>query len=377
MNTMLKLFLIAVMAMGFTAEASASDRSTQLMRERNVPPSVLAARVEACLNEDATGMHCRPEGSNATPAQYMAAINANPEGKVLVRNVGDLPKFLRGLKSGPFTGEQCLAGMNGTELAAYCRNLRAPHAGEVAWWHGDTFVLAGDCLNARVGYKATLLGTVQVTGTTWQGPATSRRFVPFEGVDRGQQCSDAKVRLTGIHVYAQEAYNTDCAQRFVHNPGNYTAGRGTIGSYVSNGREDVFSLQCGAGLHQAQMAGQIQFSTTQRPVELLLVRDGNAKAIFTGTVRGNILAGATENDELLLTEDKLFVDVPDQFREGFLVWNFPGGGMISPTESGAGMDIRRLETSQGCHRKVKVASAIEGQMAAPVATTQGQYSYGQ
>ena len=363
MNIMFKLCMIAVMAISFTftPEASASDRNAQIMRERNVQPSVLADRIEReCKQGGVINANCKPTGSNATVGQMVDSINSNPERRELVASAGDLPRFLRGLRKGPFNEAQCLAGMNGAELAAYCRNVRAPHPGEAGWWHGDLFVLAGDCLNARVGFYVPTMPDVVATGTRWKAPPTSQWNDPFAGQTAGEQCPLDGARLTGVHVFAQEALNTPCARQFVHDRSRNTSGRGTVGSWVQNGNEDVFSLKCGAAMHAAANAGKIGWSQEARRVELNLVHNGQSQLVFAGTVTGNILASADENSALLLTPDKMFVDVPPELTTGVLVWSFPDGGMASPTESGAGMNISRLQRTEGCRPKVKVASAIEG-----------------
>lgn len=366
MNIMFKLCMIAVMAIGFTftPEASASSlREHQLCHEVNMPPAKFIQNVKASLAADPSGNRL-VTGCNATPLQFMQAINGVPELQAqgfALSNVSQLPDFVKQLEERPFVAA-CLSGMRGDELVLTCREPRPAKRGEVGYWYGNIMVFAGDCMNTVSYAAATTLGPVEVTGTRWQAPPTRPWSDPFAGQTAGEQCPFEGARLTGVHVFAQEALNTPCAQQYVIDRSRYTSGRGTVGSWVKSGNEDVFSLKCGRAMHDAANAGKIGWSRNAHRVELNLVHNGQSQLVFAGTVTGNILAAADENSAMLLTPDKKFVDVPPQLTTGVLVWSFPDGGMASPTESGAGMDISRLQRSEGCRPKVKVASAIEGSM---------------
>lgn len=366
------------MTLAGAASAANTDRSAQMMREANVPPAVLADRIEReCVRGGAVDGSCKPSGANTTVDGFVAAINANPQGKRWVASAQELPKFLRALKRGPFIGQLCLSGVHPDgQVAAYCRAERGAHPGEGAWWMGEHLVLAEDCLNSVVTYRPTPLPPVTVTGTRWLPRSLGQYTDPYATETDENSCPLKGSRLTGIHVFAQEALNTPCAQRYVINPANYTEGSGRVGGWVHTGDEEVFSRRCGAEMHQAAAAGQIPWARSAHRVQLVNVTPTGEKVlIFEGTVRGgNILDPADENSALLLTGDHKFVDVPKEIQTGSLVWFFPEGGMASPTETGVGMDADRLVPSEGCQPRVKIASAIEGSL--PPTRRDSGYAYG-
>jgi hypothetical protein len=357
MNTMVKLFaMIVVMAISFNyTEASASDRSAQMMRERNVPPTVLADRIEAeCMRSGRIDTSCKPSGSNATVADYVSSINANPEGRVLVKDASDLPRFLRNLKPGPFTNQECLAGMKGVELAAYCHNTRAPHAGEVAWWHGDMFVLAGDCLNARVSYQ---LQTTQVRGDLFK-PVVRERTDPFASRRRTMegQCAFPDDRYFGVMVFEAKAARHDCAARTMLPYGGLLGSRDGGGNGGSYHDPDRFSRTCGAPLRAEWKAGRISLSTTPHQFEVIVDNGTNEEVIFVGTVTGNTITPATEEHSGLIHESGNLLYLSDEYKSGDLVIRYlDPDGLRTPTASGTGERVENIR--RGC--KVGAFYAID------------------
>ncbi len=355
MKTMVTLVVIAVMAIGFNIEASASDREAQMMRERNVPPAVLADRIEeGCVRSGRIDPACKPRGSNATVADYVSAINANPEGRVLVKDAADLPRFLRALKQGPFTGEECLAGMKGAELSAFCHNLRAPHAGEVAWWHEDMFVLAGDCLNARVPYQ---LQAVETKGTYFK-PLVRERTDPFASRRQKMegQCAFPDDRFFGVMVFEAKAAQHECTARTMLPYGGRIGARdggGNGGSYHDPNR---FSRTCGAPLRAEWKAGTISLSTTPHQFEVIVENGTNEEVIFVGTVIGNTITAASEEHSGLIHESGNLLYLPEEYKSGDLVIRYMDpDGLRTPTASGTGERVENIRA--GC--KVGAFYAID------------------
>lgn len=328
------------------ASAFASDSCLPLADKKiNPDPSVLADHIDESLKNDQSGkgpIH----GANINPLEYLEAVNAVPRrysepeetGKYspTVGTVGDLPAYLRTLKSGPMPkGKVSLAGVceGKLTLRTHEGSGREAHLGEVGWYdqRGD-LILAGDCMNTRIPLEITVTRGLPMRSM----PEAQAVSVPDLPAFNSPQAGTCPMKTT-IVVYQSSAADAPGVRAKL---GDDTGGRRVAGakpgSYDGDGREDY-------RVSRADGRALTQYPLSTVPHEMnVFIRpsDGTDDTIlFAGKVTG-----------------KQEVFIPSLFKAGDKVIVRFAERMFSPSRHGIHI---WFEEFQACG--TNVASAIEAQ----------------
>ncbi len=133
-----------------TKKVSVTSQGLPMVKKgKNLTPTELAARIEESLKKDPSG-NGSVRDAYATPNDFFAAIK-RADGSVA--SVQDLPRYLPTLKAGKMPEGTTVMSRMEKQGKGYRLDLtggygRKAYAGEVGWYEGTKFILAGGCGNS-------------------------------------------------------------------------------------------------------------------------------------------------------------------------------------------------------------------------------------
>lgn len=358
-------------------------------KEINPDPSVLADRIEESLASDPSGSG-PIRGANIGPWDYLRAVNAvprfmNPSAEVTstVKTVGDLPAYLRTLKSGPMPkGKVSLAGVceGKLTLRTHEGSGREAHLGEVGWYdqRGD-LILAGDCMNTPIMMEITVNRGLPMKSMpeaqAWTDPYAGKRKV--EGTATVCKIGE-RGRYVSVQMLEPKAAEHPCSIKYML-PQDGKLEEERVCSIYPDGTEecvekkvsdwakkhsqyvfdanDIFSRMCGPILHDRKPGAVplYQLGAKHHEVKLAIIDGEKRRDFFEGTLKGKTFTADGESEKLI-SKDGEAVFVPVDFRSGTVVAFFADQAKVrTPSPSGVGEDLRTFK--DGC--AVKVLTGID------------------
>jgi hypothetical protein len=313
-------------------------------------PSVLADRVEESLKSDPSG-NSTVRGANISAEGFLTAVRTAGG---TVKDVAELPQYLRSLQSGPMPSKPVSLsratpdGHGGYFADTSAGWMRSAHPGEQGWYDQNTgyLILAGDCSNSPISPVARGVVIPILKGEPMEKATAQKRRDPYGGMNTCALGTD-KGRWLTIHLMEMRAAEHACAKQYLLPRDGRV--KGDAGDWMS---PDRFSRQCGQAMHEAVKAEKLSFSETARRVEVVVVEGDDERPIFKGTVAGGgTFATKDLASQAVLAENSRAILIPEQYKSGYVVAYVDG-----QLPSGIGEDLANFR--RGCH--VKAYTAVEG-----------------